>query len=100
MEGRRETPQHLSLWAGIQADYILLPQLQATDADEGEFGRVWYRILQGEQVVWEGRGSPSLGRASLGYQGSGSRGEGAPGPYTRGGPEGRNGGILQSPAPS
>ncbi|XP_049645214.1 cadherin-23 [Suncus etruscus] len=24
-------------------------QLKATDADEGEFGRVWYRILQGNQ---------------------------------------------------
>lgn len=26
----------------------LLLQLKATDADEGEFGRVWYRILQGK----------------------------------------------------
>lgn len=27
---------------------LILPQLKATDADEGEFGRVWYRIVHGE----------------------------------------------------
>lgn len=29
----------------------LLLQLKATDADEGEFGRVWYRILHGKSAA-------------------------------------------------
>lgn len=49
----------LSLWGGIRVTtYLILPQLKATDADEGEFGRVWYRILQGEWAAWEGKGQP------------------------------------------
>ncbi|XP_040480046.1 cadherin-23-like isoform X2 [Ursus maritimus] len=39
----------LSLWGGMLGvtACLVLPQLKATDADEGEFGRVWYRILHG-----------------------------------------------------
>lgn len=33
----------------------LLLQLKATDADEGEFGRVWYRILHGKWAERDGR---------------------------------------------
>lgn len=36
----------------------LLLQLKATDADEGEFGRVWYRILHGEWAATGQEGWP------------------------------------------
>lgn len=45
--------------------YLLLPQLMATDADEGEFGRVWYRILHGEWAAFGWRGPAFL---LLGWQ--------------------------------
>lgn len=55
MEGRKGTPQasprHTEL--GITL-HLAPPQLKATDADEGEFGRVWYRILHGEWAAWWG----------------------------------------------
>lgn len=45
--------------------YLILPQLMATDADEGEFGRVWYRILHGEWAAF-GRRRPAF--LLLGWQ--------------------------------
>lgn len=63
----------LFLWGGILGvtTCLFLPQLKATDADEGEFGRVWYRILQGEwavlrtaELLWAAR---SLGSEAKGY---------------------------------
>lgn len=57
---RGGTPQTPSLpMGGIRGvtTCLLFPQLKATDADEGEFGRVWYRILHGEWAAlgWQGR---------------------------------------------
>lgn len=51
----------LSLWGGMLGvtACLVLPQLKATDADEGEFGRVWYRILHGEWAALGQRG-PAL----------------------------------------
>lgn len=38
---------------------LFLPlQLKATDADEGEFGRVWYRILHGKWAATGQEGWP------------------------------------------
>lgn len=47
--------------------YLILPQLLATDADEGEFGRVWYRILHGEWAAfgWQGPAFLPLGWQSF-----------------------------------
>lgn len=64
-EGRGGTPETPSLpVSGIQGVTmcLILPQLTATDADEGEFGRVWYRILHGE---WVDLGCRGGGRALL-----------------------------------
>ena len=53
--------QHLSRGVEFKdLPYVILPQLKATDADEGEFGRVWYRILHGEWAAlgWQGPALP------------------------------------------
>lgn len=46
-ELQKQIPTPPALELGITPLSLLL-QLKATDADEGEFGRVWYRILHGE----------------------------------------------------
>lgn len=47
--GTARTAPLPALGLGITPPSLLL-QLKATDADEGEFGRVWYRILRGKWV--------------------------------------------------
>lgn len=73
-------------WNSRSGHALILPQLKASDADEGEFGRVWYRILRGEwsALGWRGGSScPGDGRFS-GCQGSGRQDQGSPGYCTQG----------------
>lgn len=72
---------------------LVLPQLKATDADEGEFGRVWYRILHGEWAAlgWQGEVVPTPGQQSFSSFSDPSLGDGS---------EGRTRDVLKSFAPS
>lgn len=56
-ELQKQIPHPPTLELGI-TPLSLLPQLKATDADEGEFGRVWYRILHGEWAATGQEGQP------------------------------------------
>ena len=54
---KNRSPRYPALELGITPLSLFL-QLKATDADEGEFGRVWYRILHGEWAASGQEGWP------------------------------------------